>query len=421
MTSDIAAVVLADDSATLAFAGMSLLRRAALTLSRLGIERVATVDAGRRPFAAVPDAGVVVVLPATTIVQPAGLAELLRHASPAEDRATLVIDDTAAQHRFLCVTANRVSSIMSEGNASSMDIVLLSRGAAERVRGAVSLRDALRRLSVAGVLDSATAAPRFCARLLDQKEIPALERRYLRHTNGGDGEGVFTRNIRVFSIPLTRFLLRFPAVTANVVTMASLALAAATGLAFAHGGYGAGIIGALLYWGSMVCDCSDGEVARARLGDSPFGAWLETVTDYLSYFLILGGIVWGDAAAEGYCHHTRAAMVAAAASLAIVALVGYQRARTASANPGAFDDALAGELRRGTAIQRFTGWSRQLIKRSFFAHLLLFQAVIGHVRALTEIWAYGAVGALVLVLGVHLHLVRHLRVPSTEQLATVNS
>ena len=42
-----------------------------------------------------------------------------------------------------------------------------------------------------------------------------------------------------------------------------------------------------------VLDCSDGEVARATLSDSKFGAWLETVTDYLSYFVVLGGMFVG--------------------------------------------------------------------------------------------------------------------------------
>jgi len=98
------------------------------------------------------------------------------------------------------------------------------------------------------------------------------------------------------------------------------------------------------------------------------------------------------------------------ASLAIVSIVAYQRARVAGVNPGAFDDALAAELKRGTAVQRFAAWGRQLIKRSFVAHLILFQALIGHLPALTEIWACGAVAALVTVLAVHAHLVRTVRV-----------
>ena len=123
----------------------------------------------------------------------------------------------------------------------------------------------------------------------------------------------------------------------------------------------------------------------------------------------MGGIIWGDVVLEGYCHHAQAAVVAVPAT---VAIVGYQRAQVASANPGAFDDALAAHLRQGSGVQRFSMWGRQLIKRSFLAHLILFQAVIGFLPALLEIWAMGALGALVLVLAIHTHLVNHVRVES---------
>src|SRR5262249_6239250 len=152
--------------------------------------------------------------------------------------------------------------------------------------------------------------------------------------------------------------------------------------------------------------CSDGEVARATLGDSKFGAWLETVADYLSYFVVLGGIVWGDVRVEGFCIHAASAVIAALASVSIVTLVGYQRACVAADDPGGFDDALAADLSQGTLVQRFAAWGRQLIKRAFVAHLVLFQALIGQLPALTEIWAYGAVAALVVVLAVHTHILQ---------------
>ena len=249
----------------------------------------------------------------------------------------------------------------------------------------------------------------FTARISPTTDVPRLEREYLTRANGGDSEGFFTRIIRRFSIPLTRQLVRLP-MTANQVTLAGFALSLLAGAAFSLGGYWWGIGGALLYYASMILDCSDGEVARAKLADSRLGAWLETVTDYLSYFAVLGGIVWGDAVVEGFCRHSQAALVAAPATLAIIAIVGYQRVRVARANPGAFDDALAAQLGQGSGVQRFGVWGRQLIKRSFLAHLIVFQALIGFLPALLEIWAMGAVGALVIVLAIHTHLVNTVRV-----------
>jgi phosphatidylglycerophosphate synthase len=205
------------------------------------------------------------------------------------------------------------------------------------------------------------------------------------------------------------------------VTIAGFLLSVVAGAAFATGTYWSGVIGALLYWWSMVLDCSDGEVARARFTDSRFGAWLETVTDYLSYFVVLGGITFGDIRHEGFCKHAVSAGVASVASLAIVFIVGYLRARIASDNPGAFDDALSAELKNGTSFQQFTALSRNLIKRAFLAHLILFQAVIGQLPALTEIWAGGAVAALAIVLAVQAHLIRRVRIEPLQPMTMVTA
>lgn len=276
--------------------------------------------------------------------------------------------------------------------------------------------------AVTGVLDltaEGAIAGRFSRRIDDPLEIPGIEREYLSHTSGGLGEGFFTRQVRRFSIPISRFLLRHQ-VKANHVTLAGFGFAIAAGVSFAVGGYWAGVIGAFLYFFSTILDCSDGEVARGSFGESHYGAWLETITDYLSYFIVLGGIVWGDVRVEGFCIHAKAAIVAAIASLAVVSLVSYLRMRVASGDPGALDDALAAELKKGTLVQRFTGWSRQLIKRSFFSHLVVFQAVIGYLPTLTEIWAYGSVAALILILAVQTHLIQRVRVSPSQALPQEN-
>ena len=100
-------------------------------------------------------------------------------------------------------------------------------------------------------------------------------------------ESYFTKKIRRFSVPLTGRLVRLGA-SPTQVTAGGFVLAAASAWCFAQGRYLEGLVGGILYYTSMVCDCSDGEVARLTLRDSPFGAWLETVVDYLTYFLLLG-------------------------------------------------------------------------------------------------------------------------------------
>jgi phosphatidylglycerophosphate synthase len=255
----------------------------------------------------------------------------------------------------------------------------------------------------------------FRRRIENRLDLPGIERAFLSHSSGGTGEGFFTQQVRRFSIPISRLLLRLH-VKPNHVTLAGFAFAIAAGASFVVGGYWAGVLGALLYFFSTVLDCSDGEVARGSFGESHYGAWLETITDYLSYFVVLGGIVWGDMRIEGFCIHAKAAIVAAVATLMVMSLVGYLRVRVASENPGGLDDALAAELKKGTLVQRFTGWSRQLIKRSFFSHLVMFQALIGHLPTLTKIWACGSVAGVILVLAVQAHLIRRVRVSPSQAL-----
>ncbi len=261
--------------------------------------------------------------------------------------------------------------------------------------------DRLRTASMPEMIDSLGSLPvrrlgnAFCRVVTSREDASAITGAYIRHRNGD--EGFWTQRIRLLSLPLTRGVLRL-GVSANQVTLAGLALVVGAALLFSRRTYDAGLAGALLYFIATVLDCSDGEVARANLTDSPFGAWLETIADYLSYFLVIAGLGWGELRFHGVCPHIDAAVAATAASLVIVGLVGWLRGRTAGVNPGAFDDAVVAEFRRGTLFQRFVVWGRQLIKRSFFAHLVVFHAVIGHLPALLYVWAYGSVGALAVVL-----------------------
>ncbi|HJZ75744.1 MAG TPA: CDP-alcohol phosphatidyltransferase family protein [Vicinamibacterales bacterium] len=380
------AALIVDDCPGLRFAGLDLADRAQRLARRAGVTCVHVV-ADERPFADLPLADLLLVLPTSLIAEPKAIVDLLRRGLQQDEDAVAVAD----------------------AHGRDTGLMLLSFEATERVRPARHLRSARHRLAVECALRTVRIGTRFVRRLRDAADVARMEVDYLRHVNGGDGEGWFTRNIRACSIPVSRRLLRW-SIGPNQVTIVGFVLAVLAGLSFARGGYWAGVAGALLYWTSMVFDCCDGEVARGSLRESSYGAWLETVTDYLSYFVVLGGIVWGDVRLEGFDHHTTAAVVAALASLAIVLLVGYLRARVAASNPGAFDDALAAELQRGTVTQRFAVWGRQLIKRSFMAHLIVVQAAIGFIPALTEIWAYGAVAALVIVAAVHTHIIRSVRV-----------
>jgi phosphatidylglycerophosphate synthase len=86
--------------------------------------------------------------------------------------------------------------------------------------------------------------------------------------------------------PVARVLARL-GVTASAVTLGSLALAVAAGVAFAGGHFG---VGALLGSLAGFADLVDGAVARATGTASKRGEILDTLTDRYSDAALLGGI-----------------------------------------------------------------------------------------------------------------------------------
>jgi phosphatidylglycerophosphate synthase/CTP:molybdopterin cytidylyltransferase MocA len=111
-------------------------------------------------------------------------------------------------------------------------------------------------------------------------------------------DGIFARFNRRVSIPISRQLIRFP-ITPNMVSLFTLLVSFLAGACFALGGYWNTLLGAILSVWASILDGSDGEVARLKLLASDFGAWLETICDYLYYLFIFAGMAIGLARSTG--------------------------------------------------------------------------------------------------------------------------
>jgi phosphatidylglycerophosphate synthase len=239
-------------------------------------------------------------------------------------------------------------------------------------------------------------------------DIAALERDYIRYLTG-KGESYFTKKIRRFSVPLTTWLVRLGARPTHV-TLGGLALAAASAWCMAQGNYAAGLLGGLLYYTSMIFDCSDGEVARVTEREGPFGAWLETVVDYTTYVLVLAAVTIASQIRPHADAYRVASWIALAGSVIVIMVAGYLRHRVAAADPGQFDDASAKALASSSRFHRFARWGRQWIKRSTMAHLIVFLALINQLPVLLFLWAFGATVAAIVILVVEPFVVRRVAV-----------
>jgi phosphatidylglycerophosphate synthase len=276
------------------------------------------------------------------------------------------------------------------------------------VRDCRSIEAMVARLGEAGALRQLPMTGMFGRRVTGADDISAVEQSYIRHLTG-KGEGYFTKKIRRFSVPLTTRLVRLGARPAQV-TLGGLVLAVASAWLLARGSYVAGVLGAVLYYASMVFDCSDGEVARVTVREGPFGAWLETVVDYVTYFLILAAITAASQTRPYAEAYRMAAWIALAGTVVVIAIAGYLRHRVAAADPGQFDDASARALATASRFHRFARWGRQWIKRSTVAHLVVFLALVHQLPALLFLWAFGATVASVVIIGVRPFVVRRVAV-----------
>ena len=308
-----------------------------------------------------------------------------------------------------CAGRDGPSAATAVSEAGAPLLLYVAPGEVADVRTCRSIETMVASLATRGSVRDLPLAGRFCRRVQRTDLAPSVERDYVRHLNGGEGESYFTKKIRRFSVPLTSLLVRLGARPTHV-TAGGLVLAVASAWCLARGSYGAGLLGAILYYTSMIFDCSDGEVARLTVRDSRFGAWLETMVDYLTYFLILGALTIASQDLPGAETQRVAAAVALIGSVVVTAVAGYLRHRVAAVDPGRFDDASANALASATRFHRFARWGRQWIKRSTVAHLVVALALVNQLPMLLYLWAFGATVASFVILAVEPFVVRRVAV-----------
>lgn len=282
------------------FGGLSLLKRALLTVQRAGarvcyvlargdevdaLSRELTSDArlsadvvwvtSHGPAATTPvDVGDCVVFSCDTLFRPDLLtvAELGPEAKPGESapRGFRLHGSSAAATLSIIPTA-RLGAILSGWQRN------------ERLP---EMADAPTRVVPAG--------RHFLERLHSLDALGDLERAFLlRLENRRDGL-VDTYLNRKLSRPLTRVFVRTPR-TPNQITGLSFLTGLLGAGCFLPGSYGWTLIGALLLQCSTVLDCVDGEVARMKMLESALGEWLDITLDtvvHIAIFLGIGVAVW---------------------------------------------------------------------------------------------------------------------------------
>jgi phosphatidylglycerophosphate synthase len=106
-------------------------------------------------------------------------------------------------------------------------------------------------------------------------------------------DGVISRWInRPLSLRVTR-LLAPTGVTPNQVSVVTLVLGLLAAGFAALGGYAWWLAAAVTFQVASVLDGTDGELASLTFRQTPFGAWMDTICDNVSYVAFMVGTLWG--------------------------------------------------------------------------------------------------------------------------------
>jgi phosphatidylglycerophosphate synthase len=219
------------------------------------------------------------------------------------------------------------------------------------------------------------------------KDVRSLERMLLEHlADRPTGDSYLATFIdRPLSRPVTRLLLR-TSIAPSHVTLLSMAcgLLGAAGLATVS--YWGRLLGVALLVVSMVLDCVDGDLARAKLEQGAAGARLDVTGDYLVHLAAFAGLAIGLLREGLPAHGAWAALALIAGVGAAMITVHVLFIRPALDRGGDLHWAGdAGSLRGrpGTAIVE------KLASRDY-TYLLLALAAVGHLQWFLYAAAAGA-------------------------------
>ena len=209
-------------------------------------------------------------------------------------------------------------------------------------------------------------------------ESAAAAERFLVAHSGKASDGIHTSFNRRLCRPVVRWLAETP-VTPNAVTFGGVVVSVLSAVAFARGNYWSYVAGALLFFIAGLFDEMDGMLARIKFSDSPFGTYLESFADSLSYLLLFGGITIGLYRQYGSRQLWVGATLLIGAVLALV-VTTLQRKRAASADrPTEYLGNMYRKLEEDSSnwISRAVRHAQGFQRRGIMIHYVVLFTVLG--------------------------------------------
>ena len=205
--------------------------------------------------------------------------------------SAMLTDLPGLQEEFILMSGDRVlTPALLKELARAPEAVVLYDAHGEAIAARLTPGH-LEAIDVRGSLDALCEALHVARRTVDSPELMrvrtpeqalAAKRELLKTlrkplTRNGDGLTAYLIN-RPISLSISKLLLKTPT-TPNHVTFFNLLLGIYAGFMLASGEAMGIALGALLMQMVSIFDGIDGELARMKLLQSPFGAWFDTVSD----------------------------------------------------------------------------------------------------------------------------------------------
>jgi len=310
--------------------------------------------------------------------------QLRRTAHEVRSQVVVLVDGSAIYHRS-------VIQLVSEWSSDSAMLALTSDGlpvglyalstdelrAIAQYCAAGNLDGLLAWISLSNPVMFVKASDLLWQRVRSEKDRRVAERKLDRWLVKST-DGMYARLNRRISIPISRQLIKF-SISANMVSVFTLAVGIVSAAFFALGGYWNAVLGALLCLFASILDGCDGEVARLKLLESDFGCWLETVCDYVFYFFLLIGMTIGQWRTSGSKSYLLWGSVLLFGALGSFLAVGWQRRRLATRRPEQLLGIWQGHLekRSSNPLLYAARHLEFIVRRCFFPYALVVFALLG--------------------------------------------
>jgi phosphatidylglycerophosphate synthase len=223
------------------------------------------------------------------------------------------------------------------------------------------------------------------------QETAEVAERFLVAHSGKVSDGIHSSFNRRLCRPAVRWLSH-TSMTPNAVTFAGVIVTIFSAIAFACGSYWSYVIGALLFFLAGLFDEMDGMLARIKFADSPFGTYLESLADSLSYVLLFGGMTIGLYRQHGSQELWVGAALLVGTVLALVVTTLQRKRATTPDRPNEYLGNIYRKLEQDSPnwISRAVRHAQGFQRRGIMIHYIVLFTVLGGVQVIFYLATLGA-------------------------------